>query len=161
MKTEIVAEAGEELREAVAYYEEIAPGLGLRLKENARMAIQWILAQLPRLTHQERRELVGALLALEEDASVLRDADLRADEHFLILDKWEAEDAPTTADRLPTYGGTEFQLSAFSFSQGTLDHRRTDAPTHRRTKLPALAPLPFAPSTLPFALSFERLPDAD
>jgi plasmid stabilization system protein ParE len=42
MKIEILHEAEEELNEAVSYYEEIEPGLGVRLKEEVRAVIQWI-----------------------------------------------------------------------------------------------------------------------
>jgi len=42
MKLEILEEAENELNEAVAYYQEIEPGLGIRLKEEVRGAIQWI-----------------------------------------------------------------------------------------------------------------------
>ena len=56
MKLEILEEAGEELHEAIAYYEELERGLGLRLKEEARQAIQWIQnnALLPRLRPKGR-----------------------------------------------------------------------------------------------------------
>jgi plasmid stabilization system protein ParE len=51
MRTEILQEADEELTEAIAYYEEIETGLGLRLKEETRAAILWIQTNpdLPRL----------------------------------------------------------------------------------------------------------------
>ena len=42
MKVEILQEAEDELNAAVAYYEDIEPGLGIRLKEEARGVIQWI-----------------------------------------------------------------------------------------------------------------------
>src|SRR5258708_1035150 len=42
MQTRIVAEAEFELGEAISRYEEIEPGLGLRLKEETRAAIAWI-----------------------------------------------------------------------------------------------------------------------
>jgi toxin ParE1/3/4 len=42
MKLEIIEAAEIELNEAVAYYQEIEPGLGLRLKEEVRGAIHWI-----------------------------------------------------------------------------------------------------------------------
>ena len=42
MKIEILHEAEEELSEAVAYYEGIESGLGVRLKEEVRMVIHWI-----------------------------------------------------------------------------------------------------------------------
>ena len=51
MKVEILHEAEEELYQAVAHYEEIEPGLGIRLKEEARRAIRWVgnNPDLPRL----------------------------------------------------------------------------------------------------------------
>jgi plasmid stabilization system protein ParE len=42
MKIEILREAEAELNEAITSYEEIEPGLGIRLKEEARAAIRWI-----------------------------------------------------------------------------------------------------------------------
>ena len=50
MKLQIVEEAEKELDQAVAYHEEIEFGLGLRLKEEARGVIHWILhnPELPR-----------------------------------------------------------------------------------------------------------------
>jgi plasmid stabilization system protein ParE len=42
--TEILQEAEDELNEAIGYYEEIEAGLGLRLKEETRAAISWIVA---------------------------------------------------------------------------------------------------------------------
>jgi toxin ParE1/3/4 len=44
MQTRIVAEAEFELGEAIARYEEIEAGLGLRLKDETRAAIAWIEA---------------------------------------------------------------------------------------------------------------------
>ncbi|HRY47640.1 MAG TPA: hypothetical protein P5186_06305 [Candidatus Paceibacterota bacterium] len=52
-----------------------------------------ILAELPKLTRHERRELARALFELEEDFQVLHDCDQRANEHFLLLDALEANDA--------------------------------------------------------------------
>jgi len=51
MKVEILEVAEEELNQAVVRYEEIEPGLGIRLKEEARWAIRWIgnNPELPRL----------------------------------------------------------------------------------------------------------------
>jgi len=54
-----------------------------------------ILAELPKLSQQERRELAEALFALEQEADFLRDCDRRANERFLMLDALEAEDAKT------------------------------------------------------------------
>jgi len=52
-----------------------------------------ILAELPRLSHGERREIVRRLIELEEEKQILEDADRRANENFLLLDSMEAEDA--------------------------------------------------------------------
>jgi hypothetical protein len=52
-----------------------------------------IVAELPRLSLQERREIAMAIFALEADAEILRDCDQRADERFRLLDALEAEDA--------------------------------------------------------------------
>lgn len=51
MKVEILREAEDELAAAIARYEEIEPGLGIRLKEEVRAVIRWIAAspELPRL----------------------------------------------------------------------------------------------------------------
>ena len=51
MNIEILREAEDELNAAVAYYEDIETGLGIRLKEEARAAIQWIgrNPEVPRL----------------------------------------------------------------------------------------------------------------
>ena len=54
-----------------------------------------ILAELPRLSRYERRELAEALFSLEEEADILRDCDRRANERFLMLDALEEEDAKT------------------------------------------------------------------
>jgi hypothetical protein len=57
------------------------------------MSASEILAELPKLSREERRHLVGALLDLEDEADLLRDCDRRADEHFRILDAMEEADA--------------------------------------------------------------------
>jgi toxin ParE1/3/4 len=51
MNLEILEEAENELNEAVAYYQDIEPGLGIRLKEEVRGAILWISfnPEMPRL----------------------------------------------------------------------------------------------------------------
>lgn len=54
-----------------------------------------ILAELPRLSRRERREVVEAIFDLDQPADILRDCDRRANEHFLMLDALEAEDAKT------------------------------------------------------------------
>ncbi len=57
------------------------------------MSTAEIIAELPRLTHQERRDLTRRLIEIEEDSQVLADCDRRADENFLVLDAMEDEDA--------------------------------------------------------------------
>jgi plasmid stabilization system protein ParE len=51
MNLKVLQEAEAELNEAIAYYEEKESGLGLRLKEEARLAIRWVgnNPELPRL----------------------------------------------------------------------------------------------------------------
>lgn len=51
MRIEILQEAEDELSEAIAYYEEVEPGLGIRLQAEVRKAIQWIgrNPEIPRL----------------------------------------------------------------------------------------------------------------
>jgi hypothetical protein len=53
------------------------------------MSASEILAELPKLSRQERRRLAAAIFDLEEEADLLRDCDRRADEHFRILDMME------------------------------------------------------------------------
>jgi hypothetical protein len=57
------------------------------------MSAHQIIDELPKLTHAERREIARQVFALEEEAQTLADCDRRANEHFLMLDALEAEDA--------------------------------------------------------------------
>jgi len=57
------------------------------------MSASEILAELPKLSREDRRRLAAAIFELEEESDVLRDCDRRADEHFRILDLMEEEDA--------------------------------------------------------------------
>jgi len=59
MKVEILQEAEEELNQAIVRYEEIEPGLGIRLKEEARLALRWIgnNPELPRLRPKGYRRI--------------------------------------------------------------------------------------------------------
>jgi hypothetical protein len=52
-----------------------------------------MLAELPKLSHEERRRLAAAIFDLEEEAELLRDCDRRADERFRMLDVMEEKDA--------------------------------------------------------------------
>ena len=54
-----------------------------------------ILAELPRLDHRDRREIARRLFEIEADAQTLADCDRRTDEHFLMLDALEVQDAQT------------------------------------------------------------------
>lgn len=59
MNLQVLKDAEDELNEAVAYYEEIEPGLGSALKEEAREAFQWIRnnPELPRLRSKGYRRV--------------------------------------------------------------------------------------------------------
>jgi hypothetical protein len=57
------------------------------------MSASEILAELPKLSRQDRRRVAAAIFDLEEEADVLRDCDRRADEHFRMLDLMEQKDA--------------------------------------------------------------------
>jgi len=68
--------------------------MSLRLVSSVVSASE-ILAELPKLSRQERRRLAAAIFDLEEEADLLRDCDRRADEHFRMLDLMEEKDAKT------------------------------------------------------------------
>ena len=55
------------------------------------MSAAEIMAELPRMTVRERREIVRRLLELETDAEALRIADETADQSFQILDHMEGD----------------------------------------------------------------------
>ncbi|MEO6740568.1 MAG: hypothetical protein ABIP20_09965 [Chthoniobacteraceae bacterium] len=57
------------------------------------MSAREMIAELPSLTHDERRALARSIFDLEADARVLADCDQRADANFQMLDDMEAEDA--------------------------------------------------------------------
>ena len=56
-----------------------------------------IIAELPKLSRTERRQLAVAIFDLEEEADLLRDCDRRADERFRMLDVMEEEDGKTSS----------------------------------------------------------------
>jgi len=58
-----------------------------------------IVAEIPRLSHQDRREIMRCLIAAEEDAQILSDMDRLAQERFQMLDALEAEDAAKNPSR--------------------------------------------------------------
>jgi hypothetical protein len=49
------------------------------------------MAELPRMTLRERRDIARCLLELEADADVLKTADETADQGFQILDQMEGD----------------------------------------------------------------------
>ena len=55
------------------------------------MSAAEIIAELPRMSVRERREIARRLLELEADADALRMADEIADQAFQILDKMEGD----------------------------------------------------------------------
>ena len=57
------------------------------------MSASEILAELPKLSREERRRLAAAIFDLEEEADLLRDCDRRADQRFRMLDVMEEQDA--------------------------------------------------------------------
>ena len=64
MKFQVLKDAEDELSESVEYYEEIEPGLGIALKEEARTVFQWIRnnPELPRVRHKGYRRSRGPRL---------------------------------------------------------------------------------------------------
>lgn len=56
-----------------------------------------IIAELPKLSRTERRQLAAAIFELEEEVDLLRDSDRRADERFRMLDVMEEEDGKTSS----------------------------------------------------------------
>jgi len=59
-----------------------------------------ILAELPKLSREERRRLAAAIFDLEEEADLLRDCDRRADERFRMLDVMEEQGAQVRRRRM-------------------------------------------------------------
>lgn len=56
-----------------------------------------IIAEIPKLTHGERREVMRFIFELEEDAETLAECDRLALERFQMLDLMEAEDEKNSA----------------------------------------------------------------
>ena len=51
-----------------------------------------IISEIPKLSHEARREIMRRIIEIEEDAVVLKDCDQRALEWFRMLDQMEADD---------------------------------------------------------------------
>jgi len=54
-----------------------------------------IMAQIPKLSHEERREIMRIIFETERDADTLAECDRLALERFQALDAMEAEDERT------------------------------------------------------------------
>jgi len=57
------------------------------------MSTAEILAELPKLSREERRRILDRILEMEDDAASLEAIRRTADEAFQMLDAMEAEDA--------------------------------------------------------------------
>ena len=51
-----------------------------------------ILQEIPKLSHEERREIVRLIFQMEQETEILADCDRLAVERFKMLDAMEAED---------------------------------------------------------------------
>jgi hypothetical protein len=60
------------------------------------MSAAEIMAELPRMSVRERREIARRLLELEADADALKTADGTADQGFAILDQMESDGSAKT-----------------------------------------------------------------
>ena len=58
------------------------------------MSASEIIAELPKLSLTERRQLAGAIFDLGAETELLRDCDKRADERFATLDRVSASSEP-------------------------------------------------------------------
>jgi hypothetical protein len=54
-----------------------------------------IAAAISRLSRPDRRELARLIFEMEEDAAVLRECDVNANERFTMLDDLESKDEQT------------------------------------------------------------------
>jgi hypothetical protein len=61
------------------------------------MSASEIVAELPKLSREERRRVASAIFDMEEEADLLRDCDRRADEHFRMLDLMEEKNAQASS----------------------------------------------------------------
>ena len=64
----------------------------MRAHSISHMSKAEILQQIPRLSHEERREIVRLIFQMEQEAEVLAECDRLALERFKMLYAMEAED---------------------------------------------------------------------
>jgi hypothetical protein len=56
-----------------------------------------IISEIPKLSHEARREIMRRIIEVEQDAVTLTDCDQRVLERFQALDRMEAEDEKNAA----------------------------------------------------------------
>jgi hypothetical protein len=56
-----------------------------------------IISEIPKLSHEARREIMRCIIEAEEEAVTLAECDQRALERFQMLDGMEAEDEKNAA----------------------------------------------------------------
>jgi hypothetical protein len=56
-----------------------------------------IISEIPKLSHEARREIMRCIIETEEEAATLAECDQRALERFQMLDTMEAEDEKNAA----------------------------------------------------------------
>ena len=61
------------------------------------MSTAEILVEIPKLSHEARREIMRCIIEAEEEAATLAECDQRALERFQMLDAMEAEDEKNAA----------------------------------------------------------------
>ena len=57
------------------------------------MSTREIIAELPKLNLEERRQVARRLFELEGEAQILADTDRRTNENFLLLDAMESDNS--------------------------------------------------------------------
>jgi len=61
------------------------------------MSSAQIISEIPKLSHEARREIMRCIIEAEEEAMTLADCDQRALERFQMLDRMEAENEKNAA----------------------------------------------------------------
>jgi hypothetical protein len=56
-----------------------------------------IISEIPKLSHEDRREIMRLIVEMEQDAQTLAECDRLALERFQMLDTMEAEDEKNAA----------------------------------------------------------------
>ncbi len=61
------------------------------------MSREEIIAEIPKFSHEDRREIMRCIIEAEEEAAMPADCDQRALERFLTHDAMEADDEKNAA----------------------------------------------------------------